>query len=125
MARKKPTPAPAIKDDVVLVHGRSEDGKTLAVLRKRGEEFSAGLLTAAEEGKPLTGDLLRLKPRDDAPFLADVEVLHEHRAETSADRGGPAQVSSPAYREGWNSIFGEKSGRSASGPRKIPRELLN
>lgn len=115
MASKRATPEPAAKvDDVVLVHGRSEDGKTLAVLRKRGETLSAGLLSAAEEGKPLHGDLVRLTPREGAPFLADVEVLHEAPRAPLADRAGPAQVSSPAYREGWNAVFGRSGGRASA-----------
>lgn len=119
MARKKPTPSPETKvDDVVLVHGSSEDGKTLAVLRKRGDQVSAGLLTAVEEGRPLTGDLLRLKPRKETPLVADVEVLYAHEAAASAEREGPARISSPAYREGWNAIFG-----SASRAPKSSREL--
>lgn len=117
MARSKPkesgaTRAGAAVEDVVLVHGRSEDGKTLAVLRKRGEQLSAGLMTAVEEGKPISGDLVRLVPREGMPFVADVEVLYEHGPQAAGRGDGPAQVSTPAYREGWDSIFGAKARRA-------------
>lgn len=121
MAQKKPAQSPEAKvDDVVLVHGRSEDGKTLAVVRKRGAELSAGLLTAAEEGKPVHGDLLRLVPREDMPLVADVEVLH---AAPRTDHDGPAKVSSPAYRKGWDAIFGDAPADEAEA--KTPRAMLN
>lgn len=133
MARSDRTPkARTAGDDVVLVHGRSDDGRTLAVLRKRGDTLSAGLLTAAEEGKPLHGDLLRLTPREDAPFLADVEVLHESARAERPNRDGPAQVSTPAYREGWNAVFGtsrpsdaERAVRPAGTTGTRPRALPN
>ena len=49
-----PSPAaPAKTDDVVLVHGQSEDG-AFRVLRKRGEELHVGEMRPLEEGKALT-----------------------------------------------------------------------
>ena len=56
----------------MLVHGRSDDG-ALQVLRKKGDELSLGELRPVEEGKPLRGNLLRLRPRAEMPLLADVE----------------------------------------------------
>ncbi|MGE3636063.1 MAG: hypothetical protein AB7P00_39540, partial [Sandaracinaceae bacterium] len=60
---------PAV-DDLALVLGASEDRESLAVLRKKGEALSAAVLRRAEEGKPIHGELLRLKARDE-PLLFD------------------------------------------------------
>src|SRR5690606_22409278 len=92
-------------EDVVWVHGPSDDGEALHVLRKRGDEVSFGQMRRAEEGKPFHGELVALKPREDVPRLFDVEVLHESHA---ARADGPANVSSEAYRRGWASVFGAK-----------------
>jgi hypothetical protein len=99
------------REDVVWIHGRSGDGEALNVVRKRGDEISLGQMRRAEEGKPLLGDLVSLTPREDAPQLFDVEVLHES---TAARAEGPANVSSPAYRKGWAEVFGAKKRRAAS-----------
>lgn len=97
-------------EDIVFVHGRSEDGKKLAVLRKRGDAISAGILSTVEEGRPLTGELLKLSPRAANPSVCDVEVLHAPseapRTATDDVSSGPAQVATPEYRAGWNSIWG-------------------
>lgn len=98
-------------EDVVWVHSQSPDGEALNVVRKRGEELSIGQVRKAVEGKPLLGELVSLRPREDAPRLFDVEVLHEAR---SARAEGPANVSTPAYREGWAEVFGPKRRRAAS-----------
>jgi hypothetical protein len=97
-------------EDVVWVHSQSEDGEALNVVRKRGDEVSLGQVRKAEEGKPLAGELVSLKPREDMPRLFDVEVLHDPRA-TRGD--GPANVSTAAYRRGWAEVFGPKR-RAAS-----------
>lgn len=101
---KKKTQKP---EDVVLVHGRTDDGEGHVVLRKRGETLSLGEMRPMREGRPITGDLVRLTPREGVPNVADVEVLHA-AASTESGRAGPAQVSSDAYRAGWSAIFGEK-----------------
>lgn len=111
---ENPKPSSPKGDDVVYVGGASPDGATLAVLRKKGQTLSMGVLRRAEEGKPVHGELLRLAPRAEDPQLCDVEVLADARAphEAGEGGGGPAQVSTPAYREGWNAIFGARATRS-------------
>jgi hypothetical protein len=78
-------------DDVVLVHGRSEDGKTLSIVRKRGEQISAGVLRVAEEGKPIQGEVVRLSPRKESPLLCDVDVVHRP-GEYSPHAGGSDDI---------------------------------
>jgi len=97
-------------EDVALVWGRSEDGETLGVLRKRGERVEPALVRRAREGQPIHGELVRLTPREE-PNLFDVDVLHDARA-PQQEQGGPAQVASNAYRKGWDRLF--KKSRSKS-----------
>lgn len=104
----KPKPERA-GDDVVVVHSRIEDGDGWRVLRAREGRVEAGVLRAAEQGRPITGELVTLAPRAGMPEGApifDVDVQY------AAPRGGPAQVATPAYRDHWDEIFG---GRAAGG----------
>ncbi|MBO6934592.1 MAG: hypothetical protein JJ863_06450 [Deltaproteobacteria bacterium] len=107
-----PKPPPPVKgetktEDVVLVHGRTADGKGLEVLRKKGDELSAGQIRPVEDGKPLTGDLVKLTPRPEMPLLCDVDVEYEAPRSTKAE-AGPARVSSSAYRKGWDRMWGKR-----------------
>lgn len=93
-------------EDVALVWGKSDDGETLGVLRKRGDAIEPALVKKAREGEPIHGELVRLSPRDE-PNLYDVEVLHDARRSEARDSeaAGPAQVASSAYRKGWDRLF--------------------
>lgn len=131
-----PSPAtPATSDDVVLVHSQSEDG-AFRVLRKRGDELHVGEMRPLEEGKALTpgGEVVALRARADSPQLFDAQTLYRVPGEAPASSaaptsaapalpaeapstvgGGPAQVSTPAYREGWGAIFGSGAKRRRTG----------
>jgi hypothetical protein len=102
-------------EDVVFIHGRTEDGQGLEVLRKRGEAVYTGQMRPLEEGKAITGEVVSLRPRAESPRLFDVDVLHR---QPSGDRAGPAQVASNDYRAGWKSIWGDKAGRKRQTPSK-------
>lgn len=91
-------------EDVALVLGASEDGDTLGVLRKRGDVVEPALVKKAKEGQPISGELVRLSPREE-PMLYDVDVLYDARSEDADERGGPAQVATAAYRKGWDRLF--------------------
>ncbi len=92
--------------DVVLVYGQSEDGKEYGVLRQRGSEIEAGRMRPLDEGKPIHGEVVRLRPREESPVLFDVEVQHDARPST----GRPAKVATEEYRRGWESIWAKKPG---------------
>ena len=100
--------------DVVMVHGKTDDGQGAKIVRARPGRLDAGEMRPLREGKPLgSGDVVRLEPREGAPALFDVHV--EHTVEAPAEpRGahGPAQVASAGYRESWERIFGP-AGRAA------------
>ena len=71
---------------MLLVHGVSEDGQRWDVLRKRGDQVEAGAVQPVREGQPLTGELVKLTPREDAQApLFDVEVQYDARP-----KGAPA-----------------------------------
>lgn len=94
--------------DVLMVYGQSEDGKSYGVLRQRGDELQAGTLRPLDEGKPIQGEVVRLTPREESPALFDVEVQFR-----GASRGGPAKVASDEYRRGWDTIWSKKRPSSA------------
>ena len=96
--------------DLVFVYGKSDDGKGYEVLRQRGEEIEAGQMRPLDEGKPIHGEVVRLKAREDSPLLFDVEVHHDARRAT----GRPAKVATERYRQGWDSIWAKK--QSDHGP---------
>lgn len=97
-------------DDQVLVHGVDARRKELHVIRRREDRVEAGIVRAAEPGKPIHGDLVTLKPRKEFPLLCDVTVVVPDPDRKPAPRvlshAGPARVSSDAYRRGWDAIFG-------------------
>lgn len=99
--------------DVVLVHGVDERRNELHVLRSRDDAVEAGIVRPAEPGKPVHGDLVKLKPRQEFPLLCDVEVIvpdpeRKPRRAPPLDHAGPPRVSSEAYRQGWEAVFGRK-----------------
>ena len=108
---------------MVLVHGRTDDGKGLKVLRKRADELYTGEVRPLEDGKPISGEVVSLRPRPDLPLLCDVEVHADTGAvagttgpsadtsPTAKRSGGPAQVSSEAYRSGWDRMWGQRKAR--------------
>jgi len=97
-------------DDVALVIGATPARDKLAVLRKRGDKLEAALVEKAEEGKPLSGDLVRMTAREE-PLLYDVETLYEAPQRSGS---GPAKVTSDRYREGWDRLFAKKRSKERS-----------
>src|SRR5262245_15723449 len=59
---------------LVLIHVRTEYGEGLRVLRCRNDAIEAGAVHRLREGRPVHGELVRLKPRPEMPLLCDVEV---------------------------------------------------
>jgi hypothetical protein len=97
--------------DVVMLHGKTEDGEGARVLRARPGRLEGGEVRPLREGKPLgKGEVVSLSRRKDAPALYDVKVEHvvgEPAAPPPPkSTPGPAQVATRAYRENWERIFG-------------------
>jgi hypothetical protein len=98
--------------DVVMIHGKTDDGGGAKVLRARPGRVEAGEMRPMQEGKPLgSGDVVRLERRADAPALFDVHVEHTIEAHPETPARGtdkPAQVATRAYRDSWERTFGPR-----------------
>jgi hypothetical protein len=106
--------------DVALIHGVTADGG-LQILRARGDRLELGAVRPLREGVPITGEVVKLRPRPDCPALCDVEVqlkakelpndrqVHPVQVhpvpEASSARSGPAQVATDEYRKNWDAIW--------------------
>lgn len=96
------------REDVLFVVGESEHGH--AVLRKRDDKVELGEVRPTQDGKPIHGEVVRLKPRDESGRVFDVEVLAA--PPTLPPRAsGPAQVATNTYRANWDAIFGERAAK--------------
>ncbi|MEZ4265871.1 MAG: hypothetical protein R3F39_05795 [Myxococcota bacterium] len=114
----KPDRPPERAHDVLLISGPAPDGKGTRVLRQRDGQVELGLLRPVVSGQALTGELVRLTPRSEAPSLFDVHVeatapiaaRPERTEDTPAARShaGPAKVSNATFRAGWDAIWGAR-----------------
>lgn len=123
-AAKTPT-----QEDVALICGKTEDGKGLHILRKRGGGLETGVVQPLEEGKPLHGELVTLRQRGQSP-VCDVEVHYasnqvaaapkspapQTQSSASETRGHPAQVANTAYRKNWDQIWKAKAPKKSDLP---------
>lgn len=99
--------------DIALLGGPTSDGKGVSILRARQGRLEAGEVRPLESGKPISGEVVTLKPRQAFPLLCDVEThvaipqepARERQADVARRRTGPAQVASDAYRENWEAIY--------------------
>jgi len=103
--------------DVAFVWGKNADG--VHILRRRDENapIEAGLLQPLVEGKPISGELISMRQRQDMPFLYDVKS--ELPAPEPRPTGGPSQVATDSYRKGWDAIFGSRSRASTRPDRNV------
>lgn len=128
LAPKQPTSVPAAASrgavqskettDVLYLHSACESGQGYNVIRQRSNRIEVGELRTAKEGQPFVGELVKLTPRAGQERLFDVEVLVDASA-GHAQRQGPAKVSSAAYRENWDHIFGSSSKAPVDGGEQL------
>ena len=106
-ARSKPTEEATEAADVAMVYGKDEHG--VHVLRRRSADapVEAGVLQPLIEGRPITEEVIALRPRADAPLVFDVSTVLE-RPTSRAPGDGPSQVATDSYRKGWETVFGSK-----------------
>jgi hypothetical protein len=113
------TPPPL--GDVAFVYGQDEQGVHL--LRRRSEEapVEAAVVQPLAEGRPISGEVVSLRRRQDLPFLFDVKTELAHQPphgeapHTMSAGDGPPQVASDSYRKGWDAVWGPRR-RPASRP---------
>jgi len=92
--------------DVVLLHSPTEDGGGVRVVRSRQGQVEVGEVRPLPDGKPITGEVVTLQPRQDAPRVCDVSV--QYTSKETRTTAGPAQVATDAYRDNWEATFGRK-----------------
>lgn len=111
---KQDSEPPADADDVVVVRGPTQDGEGVEVLRARKGAVETGELRSVRPGSPVQGlEVVRLIAREGSPLIWNVRVEYDGR-DCAAQQGqaavreghGPAKVSSRAYRDGWDAVFG-------------------
>jgi hypothetical protein len=104
--------------DVAMIVDRTDDNEGFQILRRRSENdpVEVGTLRPLREGKPLDGEVVRLKQRRDLPFLYDVKTELAESEPRRATSDGPAQVASEDYRRGWDAIWGGRRALGASKP---------
>jgi hypothetical protein len=102
--------------DLALVFGPSADGEGFNVLRRRAGSaaIEAATVRPLREGRAITGEVVHLEQRKEAPFLFDCETDEELSTVTGVDRGdqhsaGPPQVATDEYRRGWDAIWGSRA----------------
>jgi hypothetical protein len=101
-------------EDIAMVVARDVEG--VHILRRRSEEspVEMGLLKPMREGQPISGEVITLKQRQDVPFFYDVrsEFGGPPPPEPKEPGDGPAQVTTDAYRKGWDAVWGRRRDRS-------------
>jgi hypothetical protein len=104
----------AAPKDLALVFGPSPDGRGVHVLRRRSgsDTVEAGVLRPLEEGRAITGEVVHLAPRPEAPFLFDCETDEELSTPRARD-AGPPRVATDEYRRGWDAIWGARARSTA------------
>ncbi|HTA93161.1 MAG TPA: hypothetical protein VK745_26465 [Polyangiaceae bacterium] len=125
MTRKKQTgdvgesaPAVPASPDVALIHGVSPDG-SLHILRARENRLELGAIRPLREGVPITGEVVKLRPRENCPVVCDVEVQLKAQqlpsdcqvpaTPANLAHSGPAQVATDEYRKNWDAIWSAPS----------------
>ena len=112
--RRDQDPVQRPVNDIAMVVARDEDG--VHILRRRSEEspVEMGLLKPMREGKPISGEVITLKQREDMPIFYDVRSEYGGPAqpEPREPGDGPAHVTSDAYRKGWDAVWGRRRDRS-------------
>src|ERR1044071_3270392 len=65
---------PKKSKDLLLVKGPTEDGAGVHVLRARPERLELGTMRPLEDGRPLDGEVVRVNPHPDCPYVYEVET---------------------------------------------------
>jgi hypothetical protein len=100
----------AREKDLAMVFGPTADGQGFNVLRRRAGStgVEAGTLRPLQEGRAITGEVVHLEPRREAPFLFDCVTDEELSTTTAPPLAGPPQVATDEYRRGWDAIWGSR-----------------
>lgn len=89
--------------DQILLESEISPGHGAATRRdENGKIVGFGTFTEVKEGQPIQGgaELIRVGP-ENGDGWRDVETVYSNKS-------GPAQVATPAYRDGYDRIFGKQ-----------------
>ena len=92
--------------DVVVLGPPTSDGEGVRVLRAREQRIETGELRALKDGKPISGEIVALEPRQDNPRVCDVKASYSATDRGGDAKKGPAQVATQTYRDNWDEVFG-------------------
>ena len=94
------------KGDVLLQGPDLGDGSRPFVRHRADCSVVSGVLRPLQHGKPIGDGVVLVKPREDGTSLCDVvEVPLPERTGSK----GPCKVTTSAFRDGWDRIFGGKT----------------
>jgi hypothetical protein len=100
--------------DLAVILDRTEDNDGYQIMRRRGADqpVEFGTIRPLREGKSIDGEVVTLKPRQDAPWLCEVnvELADPRKTQPEPAPHGPAQVATSQYRQGWDAIWGNAPG---------------
>lgn len=77
------------------------NGEQIAIHHHADHSVSQGTLRELKDGQPLSDGAVLCEKQDGSPFYRVVGTV-------SDGRRGPAKVSTPEYRRGWDEIFGKR-----------------
>ncbi|MFA5203040.1 MAG: hypothetical protein WC708_01430 [Lentisphaeria bacterium] len=98
------------KKELVVLGPSLPDGSTAAIRNDPNHGPQCGLLKRIGEGESLLGkELVELKQVGSSPVF-EMTRIYDGRTPDQKDHDshGPSMVNSQAYRDGWDSIFGNK-----------------
>jgi hypothetical protein len=91
--------------DVLRLGPELNDGRgsRIFIRHTADHRIQSGVLRPAKDGEPLMGESIFHLEASGAPGEYRVQDLYDGR--------GPSKVTTPAYRDGWDSIFGHRHPR--------------
>jgi hypothetical protein len=111
-------PPPAPERDRLLVHGVTDDGAGLLVLRERKDHLEPGALRPLAPGRPIHGEVVQVRRHPEHPLLLEAQTVLSKpdpgpgpQPTSEPARKGPAQVATDRYRDNWDRIWAAPRGR--------------
>lgn len=93
------------RDIVQMIGPPGPNGARRAIRHRSDHRIELGVFEKKNEGEPISSDAQMLQLTPLGPDVFEVENEYS----MSEGLSGPAQVSTEAYREGWDRIFGAKT----------------
>lgn len=87
-------------EDFAIPLGPSDDGGLRVIRHHSDHTVSSGTFRMIEEGKPVHGEIVEARAREEGGF----SLKSVYKPESA----GPAKVNSPAFKDGWDRIWEKK-----------------